>query len=174
MYGLPTMDAASRVCAPLAAALSTNADIDPFAKKIESVSNKPSIISRRNSSEIIDSSNLQGFFEGWPKIERVFLCHGQSGSVVSGFNSAKKGRAPLPPSQAVMHFSSAKKERAPLPPSQAAAHTTTHRLAVNLMDSSVSTVAGHHKNPKKGFLGHLRAMWKRIDLPLIDILPPKY
>lgn len=155
MYGLPTMDAASRVCAPLAAALSTNADIDPFAKKIESVSNKPSIISRRNSSEIIDSSNLQGFFEGWPKIERVFLCHGQSGSVVSGFSSAKK-------------------ERAPLPPSQAAAHTTTHRLAVNLMDSSVSTVAGHHKNPKKGFLGHLRAMWKRIDLPLIDILPPKY
>ncbi len=229
MYGLPTMDAASRVRAPLVNTLPTNAKISSFAEKIESISNCagiPPIISQNASK--IEPSNLYTFFSGWSKVEHFPTCRSQSGSEVAGcdvtgkmplkksqdimarsgfssakkgqaplpqsqavvhFSSAKKGRAPLPPSQAVMHFSSAKKGRAPLPPSQAvmhfksakkgraplppsqAAQTATHRLAV---DSDVSTVASHNKNHKKGFLGHLRAMWKRIDLPLIDILSPKY
>lgn len=191
MYGLPTMDAASRVRAPLVNTLPTNAKISSFAEKIESISNCagiPPIISQNASK--IEPSNLYTFFSGWSKVEHFPTCRSQSGSEVagcdvtgkmplkksqdimarSGFSSAKKGQAPLPPSQAVMHFSSAKKGRAPLPPSQAA-QTATHRLAV---DSDVSTVASHNKNHKKGFLGHLRAMWKRIDLPLIDILSPKY
>ena len=71
-------------------------------------------------------------------------------------------------------FNSTKKGRAPLPSPQVATNATTNSLVVDVIDSGVSVATTNNKKHKKCLFDHLRAMWKRVDLPLIDILSPKY
>lgn len=68
-------------------------------------------------------------------------------------------------------FSSAKKGQAPLPPFQAVAYAVNNDLVVDGLDSAPHAATA---NNKKSFFDHLSVIWNRVDLPLIDILSPKY
>lgn len=70
-------------------------------------------------------------------------------------------------------FNSAKKGQASLPPSQAATNAITNPLVADVIDSGSRAVTSNSKKHKKSFFYHLRVMWKRVDLPLVDILSPK-
>lgn len=203
MHRLSMTNPSSSIRGPLDKASPKIASVDQLVETMKSLGNHPdntsSVIAFRNCSPMTTSPDLQRFFGGWAKVEHFPTCRNPlEGGTIGRVNKKKNAldekkmtpdlslrknvrtdnENPMPQCSSTKNGQApwlrSIKRQAPPPPSQAAVNSTDTPL-INDVNSGTDVVttkySSHHK---KGFFYHLKVMWKRVDLPLIDILSSKY